>query len=162
MKNKAVFLDRDGVVNRELGDYILRYEEFEILPELIPFLYEVKQRGYKVIIITNQAGIAKGLYDHKLVDACHAFLIEELAGHGLQLDEIYYCPHHPDFGNCLCRKPKSLLIEKALARFDLDPAASLMIGDKPRDVEAANGAGVRGFLVPPNPTLDQLLECLNS
>jgi D-glycero-D-manno-heptose 1,7-bisphosphate phosphatase len=162
MKNKAVFLDRDGVVNRELGDYILRYEEFEILPELIPFLYEVKQRGYKVIIITNQAGIAKGLYDHKLVDACHSFLIEELAGHGLQLDEIYYCPHHPDFGNCLCRKPKSLLIEKALARFDLDPTASLMIGDKPRDVEAANGAGVRGFLVPPNPTLDQLLECLNS
>jgi D-glycero-D-manno-heptose 1,7-bisphosphate phosphatase len=162
MKNKAVFLDRDGVVNRELGDYILRYEEFEILPELIPFLYEVKKRGYKVIIITNQAGIAKGLYDHKLVDACHSFLIEELAGHGLQLDEIYYCPHHPDFGNCLCRKPKSLLIEKALARFELDPSASLMIGDKPRDVEAANGAGVRGFLVPPNPTLDQLLECLNS
>lgn len=162
MKNKAVFLDRDGVVNRELGDYILRYEEFEILPELIPFLYEVKKRGYKVIIITNQAGIAKGLYDHKLVDACHSFLIEELAGHGLKLDEIYYCPHHPDFGNCLCRKPKSLLIEKALARFELDPSASLMIGDKPRDVEAANGAGVRGFLVPPNPTLDQLLECLNS
>ena len=162
MKNKAVFLDRDGVVNRELGDYILRYEEFEILPELIPFLYEVKQRGYKVIIITNQAGIAKGLYDHKLVDACHTFLIEELAGHGLQIDEIYYCPHHPDFGNCLCRKPKSLLIEKALARFELDPSVSLMIGDKPRDVEAANGAGVRVFLVPPNPTLDQLLECLNS
>lgn len=162
MKNKAVFLDRDGVVNRELGDYILRYEEFDILPELIPFLYEVKQRGYKVIIITNQAGIAKGLYDHTLVDACHTFLIEELAGHGLQIDEIYYCPHHPDFGNCLCRKPKSLLIEKALARFELDPSVSLMIGDKPRDVEAANGAGVRGFLVPPNPTLDQLLECLNS
>jgi D-glycero-D-manno-heptose 1,7-bisphosphate phosphatase len=158
--NKAVFLDRDGVVNKELGDYILRYEEFEILPELIPFLYEVRKRGFKVIIITNQAGIAKGLYDHALVDACHAFLTEELAGHGLILDEIYYCPHHPDFGECLCRKPKSLLIEKALARFDLDPSQCLMIGDKDRDVEAAEGAGVKGFRVSPNPTLEQLLACL--
>ncbi len=160
--NKAVFLDRDGVVNKELGDYILRYEEFEVLPELIPFLYEVKRLGYKVIIITNQAGIAKGLYDHRLVDACHAFLKEELEGHGLAIDEIYYCPHHPDFGECLCRKPKSLLLEKAIARFELDPEKCLMIGDKQRDVDAAHGAGVRGFLVPPNPTLEQLLECLES
>ena len=76
--SKAVFLDRDGIVNKELGDYILRYEEFEILPELIPFLFEVKRRGYKIIIITNQAGIAKGLYNHDLVEACHDFLKEEL------------------------------------------------------------------------------------
>ena len=158
--NKAVFLDRDGIVNKELGDYILRYEEFEILPELIPFLFEVKRRGYKIIIITNQAGIAKGLYNHELVEACHAFLKEELSGHGIYLDEIYYCPHHPDFGECLCRKPKSLLIEKAIARFQLDPDQCFMIGDKLRDVQASEGAGVKGFQLPANPSLDQLFECL--
>jgi D-glycero-D-manno-heptose 1,7-bisphosphate phosphatase len=158
--NKAVFLDRDGIVNKELGDYILRYEEFEILPELIPFLFEVKRRGYKIIIITNQAGIAKGLYNHELVEACHTFLKEELSGHGIYLDEIYYCPHHPDFGECLCRKPKSLLIEKAIARFQLDPVQCFMIGDKLRDVQASEGAGVKGFQLPANPSLDQLFECL--
>lgn len=160
MKQKAVFLDRDGIVNRELGDYIMRYEEFELLPELIPFLYEVKRRGFLTIIITNQGGIAKGLYNHDLVNACHEFMIDELKGHHLGFDAIYYCPHHPDFGNCLCRKPASLLIEKAIGRFNLDPAACLMIGDKERDVQAANGAGVKGFQLPANPSLDQLLSCL--
>ena len=159
--NKAVFLDRDGIVNKELGDYIMRYEEFEVLPELIPFLYEVNRRGYKVIIITNQAGIAKGLYNRELVDACHDFLKEELAGHGLAIDAIYYCPHHPDYTECLCRKPKGLMIEKALARFQLDPSQCLMIGDKQRDVDAAHSAGIRVYLLPPNPTLEQLLQCLN-
>ena len=158
--SKAVFLDRDGIVNKELGDYILRYEEFEILPELIPFLFEVKRQVYKIIIITNQAGIAKGLYKHDLVEACHDFLKEELSGHGIYFDEIYYCPHHPDFGECLCRKPKSLLIEKAIARFQLDPDQCFMIGDKLRDVHASEGAGVKGFQLPANPSLDQLLECL--
>ncbi len=160
MSRKAVFLDRDGIVNREIGDYIQRFEEFELLPELIPFLYEVKKRGYLCIIITNQAGIAKELYKHDLVDACHDFMNEELAGHNLSFDAIYYCPHHPDFGNCLCRKPQSLLVQKAIGRFDLDPKLCLMIGDKDRDVEAAEGAGVKGYKLPPNPSLNQLLACL--
>jgi D-glycero-D-manno-heptose 1,7-bisphosphate phosphatase len=158
--NKAVFLDRDGIVNREIGDYIQRYEEFELLPDLFPFLYEVKKRGYLTIIITNQGGIAKGLYGHELVHACHDFMQEELGGHGLAFDAIYYCPHHPDFGNCLCRKPQSLLVEKALARFNIDPELSLMIGDKDRDVLAAGGAGVKGFRLPANPDFQELIACL--
>ncbi|MEX1188751.1 MAG: HAD-IIIA family hydrolase [Bacteroidia bacterium] len=160
MKRKAVFLDRDGIVNREIGDYIQRFEEFELLPELIPFLYEVKKRGYLCIIITNQAGIAKGLYNHELVDACHEFMNVELAGHQLSFDAIYYCPHHPDFNSCLCRKPQSLLVEKAIGKFDLDPNLCLMIGDKERDVQAAEGAVVKGYKLPANPSLNQLLECL--
>jgi D-glycero-D-manno-heptose 1,7-bisphosphate phosphatase len=160
MGNKAVFFDRDGIVNREIGDYIQRYEEFELLPELIPFLYEVKKRGYKMIIITNQAGIAKGLYNHDLVTACHDFMTEELKGHNLEFDAIYYCPHHPDFSACLCRKPESLLVQKAIGRFNLDPTKCIMLGDKDRDVEAAEGAGVKGFKLPANPSLNQLLACL--
>jgi D-glycero-D-manno-heptose 1,7-bisphosphate phosphatase len=160
MKNKAVFLDRDGIVNREIGDYIQKYEEFELLPDLIPFLYEVKRRGYLAIIITNQAGIAKGLYDHVLVDACHDFMNEELRGHQLAFDAIYYCPHHPDFSACLCRKPESILVQKAIGRFNLDPAQCLMIGDKDRDVEAAAGAGVKGFKLKANPDFEELLACL--
>jgi D-glycero-D-manno-heptose 1,7-bisphosphate phosphatase len=157
---KAVFLDRDGIVNREIGDYIKRYEEFELLPELFPFLYEVKKRGYLTVIITNQAGIAKGLYGHELVHACHDFMQEELSGHGLAFDAIYYCPHHPDFGQCLCRKPQSLLVEKAIGRFGLDPEKCFMIGDKDRDVQAAQGAGVKGFKLPANPTIEELMSCL--
>jgi len=156
---KAVFFDRDGVVNRELGDYIMTIEEFELLPEVIPFMLEAKKRGYMAIVITNQAGIAKGLYGHELVAKCHEFMTEELAGHKLGFDEIYYCPHHPDFGECLCRKPKSLFIEKAVARFNLDPEKCFMIGDKERDVLAANGAGVKGFQLRSNPSVDELMAC---
>jgi D-glycero-D-manno-heptose 1,7-bisphosphate phosphatase len=156
---KAVFFDRDGIVNREIGDYIMNIEEFEILPEVIPFLHEVKKRGYLAIIITNQAGIAKGLYTHELVHKCHQFMAEELAGHNLSFDEVYYCPHFPEQSECLCRKPKSLLIEKAIARFQLNPDACFMIGDKERDVQAANGAGVKGFKLASNPSLEELLSC---
>ena len=160
MKNKAVFLDRDGIVNREIGDYIQKYEEFELLPDLIPFLYEVKRRGYLCVIITNQGGIAKGLYQHELVDACHEFMAGELKGHNLAFDAIYYCPHHPDFSACLCRKPESLLIQKAVARFELETSKCLMIGDKDRDVQAAEGAGVKGYRLRANPDFEELIACL--
>lgn len=158
--NKAIFLDRDGIVNREIGNYIMRFEEFEILPSLIPFMKEAHRRGYRFILITNQAGIAKGLYDSSLVERCHQFLLEKLANHQLGFDEIYYCPHFPEYGACLCRKPGSLLLEKSIARFKLNPADCIMIGDRERDIEAAAGAGVRGFLLPSNPSLENMLHCL--
>lgn len=158
---RAIFLDRDGIVNKEIGNYILRFEEFEILPNLIPFMKEAKKQGYIFIIITNQAGIAKGLYGPELVDRCHDFLAEKLAEHQLNFEEMYYCPHFPEYGECLCRKPKSLLVEKGLARFKLNPKNCIMIGDKQRDVDAAMGAGIRGFLLPPNPSLEEMLNCLS-
>ena len=157
---KAVFLDRDGIVNTELGDYIMNFAQFEIHQPLIPFLKEVKRRGYLTIIITNQGGIAKKLYGHELVKQCHDFLQAELAKDHLEFDAIYYCPHHPQSGECLCRKPSGLLIEKAIARFELDKSQCLMIGDKQRDVDAAHLAGISGYLLPPNPDLSSLLNCL--
>jgi D-glycero-D-manno-heptose 1,7-bisphosphate phosphatase len=158
---KAVFLDRDGIINTELGDYIMNFGEFEIHQPLIPFLKEVKKRGYLTIIITNQGGIAKQLYGHDLVDQCHQYLQQVLSADNLAFDAIYYCPHHPQSGACLCRKPAGLLIEKAIARFQLDKSQCLMIGDKQRDVDAANAAGISGFLLPPNPDVESLLNCLN-
>lgn len=157
---KAVFFDRDGIVNTELGDYIMCFEDFEIHQPLIPFLKEVKRRGFLTIIITNQGGIAKGLYGHDLVNECHRFMQQELGREGLAFDAIYYCPHHPEGGNCLCRKPSGLLIEKAIARFSLDKTACFMLGDKKRDVEAAHSAGIAGYLFPPNPDTESLMNIL--
>jgi D-glycero-D-manno-heptose 1,7-bisphosphate phosphatase len=157
---KVIFLDRDGIVNKELGDYILNFESFEIHPPLIPFLKKAKSQGYEFIIVTNQAGIAKGLYTPQLVEDCHLYLESHLMGLGLSFLEIYYCVHHPDYGKCLCRKPQGVFIEKAIARFKIDKNKSFMLGDKQRDVDAANSAGIKGILLPPNPTLNQLLACL--
>lgn len=159
---KAVFLDRDGIVNKELGDYILSLDEFTIHPPFIEFLKVVLQKGYEAVIITNQGGIAKGRYGHSLVEACHKVLWEVLEKEGLSIREAYYCPHHPEGGNCLCRKPSGLMIEKAIARFGYDKSQSLMIGDKQRDVDAALDAGIRGYLLPANPSIDVLLSCLQT
>jgi D-glycero-D-manno-heptose 1,7-bisphosphate phosphatase len=158
---KAVFLDRDGIINTELGDYIMNFGEFEIHPPLIPFLKEVKKRGYLTIVITNQGGIAKKLYGHDLVEQCHQYLQQVLTADDLAFDAIYYCPHHPQSGACLCRKPAGLLIEKAIASFQLEKSQCLMIGDKQRDVDAAHAAGISGYLLPPNPDVELLLNCLN-
>lgn len=157
---KVIFLDRDGIVNTELGDYVMNMEDFEIHQPIIPFLKEATKMGFSVVIITNQAGIAKGLYGHDLVKEQHDLVKNLFNNKGIHLLEAYYCPHHPDFGECLCRKPKSLLIEKAIARFGIDRQSSLMIGDKLRDVEAANGAGVKGYQVESNPSFETLMSLI--
>jgi D-glycero-D-manno-heptose 1,7-bisphosphate phosphatase len=91
------------------------------------------------------------------VERLHAYLHAHLARHGAAIDAVYYCPHHPQQGRCLCRKPGPLLLERAIARYGIDAAASVMIGDRDRDVEAAAAVGVRGILVEPNaPLLDVL------
>lgn len=155
---KAVFLDRDGVINRERGEYTWRLEDFEILPGVVEGLKTLQDKGYLLIVITNQAGIAKGLYAHADVDNAHGKLKDELNKAGVELTEIYYCPHHTDYGKCLCRKPGSLLVEKAIARFGVDAANSVFIGDKPRDIEAAENAGVKGVLVEANTNFVEILK----
>jgi D-glycero-D-manno-heptose 1,7-bisphosphate phosphatase len=160
MKNKAVFLDRDGVVNRELGRYVYTLDEFVINPGLIQAIKKLKDAGYLVIIITNQGGIARGIYKKEKVQCLHNILSERLMKLGVAIDEIYICPHHDDYEKCLCRKPGSLLIEKAIARFNIDPKKSLMIGDSDRDVKAANNAGVRGVKIVPNTNILSVIEDL--
>jgi D-glycero-D-manno-heptose 1,7-bisphosphate phosphatase len=157
---RVLFLDRDGVLNRDRGEYTWRVEDFELLPGVIDGLKELSSRGYDFIVITNQGGIAKKLYDHDDVNRLHDHLKTLLEHHGISLLEIYYCPHHPVHGQCLCRKPGSLLIEKAVARFGIDPSASIMIGDMERDVNAATAAGVEAVLVPTNSNFIDVIKQL--
>ena len=151
--NKALFLDRDGVINHDPGDYTFTLEEFVILPTVVEALKLATDNGFKIIIITNQGGIAKGLYTHEVVHSMHQKLASICEDGGVEITAVYYSPHHPDFGNSLSRKPGSLLIERALARYAIDPDKSVMIGDRDRDVVCANGAGVRGVLMPTNGAL---------
>ena len=155
MMNKAIFLDRDGVINTERG-FTYRLEDFVILPDLFDMLKWFREKGYLLIVVSNQSGVAKELYKKEDVEMLHAYLNKELKKNDLYLDEIYYCVHHPDVSNCICRKPDSLFIEKALARFNIDPARSYFIGDKDRDIEAAEKAGVNGLLIEANSSLNLL------
>jgi len=150
--NKAVFLDRDGVINVERG-YTHRIEDFVILPDLVENLKLYLSKGYLLVVVSNQSGVAKGLYTQADVETIHSFLTNELTKHDIHLSEIYYCIHHPDVSKCICRKPDSLFVEKALARFDIDPSRSYFIGDKDRDVQAAEKAGVKGILIEANSPL---------
>lgn len=161
---KAVFLDRDGVLNRERGMHTWTLEDFEVLPGVPEALKRLQDAGHALVVITNQSGIGLGLYGHAEVATLHRYLHAMLAEHGVRLTAILYCPHHPSKGRCLCRKPGSLLLEKAIARYGLDAARSVMIGDRDRDVEAATAAGVRGILVEANaPLLPVVLnEVLNA
>ena len=155
--NKAIFLDRDGVINVERG-FTYRLEDFVILPDLIEVLQLFQQKGYLLIIVSNQSGIAKKLYKQSDVEILHNYLVKELSDNNITLSEIYYCVHHPDVSRCICRKPDSLFVEKALARFNIDPTKSYFIGDKERDTEAAEKAGVKGILIESNISLKTILN----
>ncbi len=160
MANKAIFLDRDGVINVERG-YTHRLEDFVILPDLIEVLQLLQEKGYLLIIVSNQSGVAKELYMQKDVEMLHDYLLIELKKNNITLSEIYYCIHHPDVSRCICRKPDSLFIEKALSRFDIDATTSYFIGDKERDVQAAEKAGVKGILIEANSSLKLILNQIN-
>lgn len=155
-KNKAIFLDRDGVINKEIDDYITSVDLFELNKGLIPFLQKRHEEGYLFIVITNQGAIEKGKLTTSELHHIHEKMTRELLAEGIELAAIYYCPHHSDLSNCLCRKPKSLMIEKSLARFDIDATASYIIGDKPRDVACGEAAGVKGIYIPSNQVTDLL------
>jgi D-glycero-D-manno-heptose 1,7-bisphosphate phosphatase len=139
---KAVFLDRDGVINRDILSYTFRLEDFIILDGTIEAMKIFRDKGYRMIVITNQGGIGRKLYGHEDVKILHDHLTSLLKAENIFLDAIYYCPHHPETSACLCRKPGSLLLEKAVARFGLVAAQSYFIGDMDRDMEAGRGAGV--------------------
>ena len=156
--NKAVLLDRDGVINRERNDYTFRIEDFEILPDVFEALKLLQKAGYLLIIISNQSGLGRGLFKIEDTEKMHDYLLEKLTKNGIRIEEIYYCVHHPETGSCLCRKPDSLNVEKALARFNIDPALSYFIGDKERDVLAGEKVGVKGILIESNTSLVKAIQ----
>jgi len=143
-RNKAIFLDRDGVINKEIG-YVYRAEDFILTNDIVPSLKKLQDAGFIFIVVTNQSGIAKELYTHEDVARVHAYMLGLLNKNGITISEIYYCPHHSDVEPCTCRKPDSGMLEKGIARFNIDISKSFMIGDKERDILAAEKAGVKAF-----------------
>jgi len=142
--HKCIFLDRDGVLNRERGEYTYKLQDFEILDGVSESLEILKASGYLLIVITNQAGIAKGIYSAEDVLNCHSFFQAQTGG---LIDDIYFCPHHPVSTESLLRKPDSLMIEKAMAKWEIDAQRSFMVGDSVRDIQSAQKVGVKGILV---------------
>ncbi len=139
---RCLFLDRDGVINAapQEGEYIRRWEEFRLLPEAVSWIRLFKAAGYLVIVLTNQRGIALGLYTHDDLHALHEKMLAELAAHGAVLDDIFYCPHEE--GACACRKPRPGLVLEAQRKWDIDLSASLLIGDSDRDRRLAEICGI--------------------
>ncbi len=156
---KAIFLDRDGVINRERGDYTWRKEDFEFNSGIFDFLKIMLERGFLLFIISNQGGIAKGIFTQNTVEDLHAFMLHTLESHQIHITDLYYCPHHNDIELCLCRKPNSLLLEKAAARYGINCKQSYFIGDANRDVMAAEKAGIIPFKIQAN---DNLMKHLNT
>jgi len=146
-KAKAAFIDRDGVINEERG-YVHSVEEFVVLPGVIEGLKLLQNAGYLLVVVTNQAGLARGYYNFEKMAKLHQHLSEVLAEENVALDAIYYCPHHPqgkipDLSiNCMCRKPQPGMLLKAIQHFQIDRRASVMIGDKSSDIQAGKSAGV--------------------
>jgi D-glycero-D-manno-heptose 1,7-bisphosphate phosphatase len=145
MSYPAVFLDRDGTINEEMG-YINHLSRFRLLPQTIPAIRRLNETGFRVVIITNQSGAARGYFPEVLVEKVHAHLEMLLAAGGAHMDGIYVCLHAPE-AKCACRKPQPTLIHRAARDLDLDLARSYAVGDRYRDVETAANAGVQGILV---------------
>jgi len=149
---RAVFLDRDGVINVEKG-YLHRIEDFAFLPGVPQALRLLKDAGFLLIVVTNQSGVARGYYSLAAVHQLHRHLQNELAVAGVAIDGFYICPHHPEHGSadsageCDCRKPLPGMIESAISDFRIDPARSYLVGDKLSDIEAGRSAGCRPLLV---------------
>lgn len=155
---KALFLDRDGVINRERGEYTYKIVDFEILPSVLESLQLAQSKGYLLIIITNQGGIAKGIYTHQDVAKVHRYLEEELVKNGINLTDIFYSPHHQDYSKSLDRKPDTLMFEKAMALYNINPKHSFMIGDSQRDIIASEKVGVKGIKIEPNSSIFGIVQ----
>lgn len=145
--NKALFLDRDGTINVDKG-HVYKIEDFEFIKGMPEFIKKYNDQDYKVIVISNQAGIAKGYYTREDVDKLHKYINQELAKIGAHIDAFYICPHHPDYtGECNCRKPKTGMIEQAIRDFDIDASESILYGDKPWDIECGERCNIKSYYV---------------
>jgi len=153
MSNRAIFFDRDGVVNRRLADdYVKNVGELELLPAVAEVLARAHGDGFLTVVVTNQRGVARGLMTERDVADIHAVMqqrLEQLGGS--RFDAIYHCPHGID-DNCPCRKPKPGLLLQAAREHDIDLSRSWMIGDTESDIEAGAAAGCRTALLAPRTT----------
>jgi D-glycero-D-manno-heptose 1,7-bisphosphate phosphatase len=149
---RAIFMDRDGTVTEEVG-YVNHVSRLELFPWSAPAVRAINESPFLAVLVTNQAGVARGYFAEDLVGRVHEKLIEELGAGGARLDAIYYCPHHPSAGEppyrqrCECRKPEPGMLLRAAADLGLDLSASYVIGDKYSDVAMAHRVGARGVMV---------------
>ncbi len=163
----AAFLDRDGVLNQDLG-YVHRVADFHWLPGAVQACRRLQEAGYALVVVTNQSGVARGLYTLADVETLHAHMKAELAKASVQLTDVYACPHLPGGTlaayslDCDCRKPRPGMLLQAMREHDLDPSRSVLFGDKSSDLQAGAAAGVaRGYLVGEGQPLPDLASAVD-
>ena len=156
-KLKTIFLDRDGVINKERNDYVKSISELEIFPNVAKNVELLKNAGFLVVIITNQSAINRGLLTHEMVHKIHDSIQNHLKKNGTCVDGFFYCPHKPD-ENCNCRKPKSGLLHQAILELNIDLNSSWMIGDSNSDIEAAISIGCKAIKIDNNFSLDNAVD----
>lgn len=145
-KYKLIILDRDGVINEDSEEYIKSPEEWIPIAGSLAAIAKLNQAGYKVVVATNQSGIARGYFTGQTLQKIHQKMRDELAKAGGHLDDIVYCPHHPD-DNCLCRKPEPGMLKKILQKFNVSAKEVLYIGDSLKDILVAKRIGCDAFFV---------------
>ena len=143
---KLVILDRDGTINVDSDQYIKSPDEWRPIPGSLEAIARLTQAGYRLVVATNQSGIARGLFDVATLNAIHDSMHSAVAQAGGRIEAVFFCPHAAD-SDCACRKPKPGMLEAAIADHDLDPSRCFMIGDKLADVQAGQRAKMRGVLV---------------
>jgi len=150
--SRAIFIDRDGTLNEDIG-YVSTPDELILYPWAAEAVRLVNSSAFRAIVITNQSGIARGMYSEQTLGAIHERMITELAREGARIDSVYYCPHHPDIGSvefrkdCNCRKPRTGMLDAAAREHNIDLTQSFIIGDKSSDILLADRAGARSTLV---------------
>lgn len=160
--NKAVFLDRDGVINAKgKSYYIYRTDDFSFNEGVFEALRYFSSQGYLLIIITNQGGIAKDVFTPEQMDELHRYMQSALKSENIEITDIFFCPHHPDIETCECRKPGTLLFRKAIEKYDIDPRNSFMIGDSETDIIPADKLGIKGIMIPTNGNMVDLVVSKN-
>jgi D-glycero-D-manno-heptose 1,7-bisphosphate phosphatase len=162
MTNKFIILDRDGVINYDSPFYIKNPDEWHAIPGSLNAIADLNRAGFHVLVVTNQSGVGRGFYDLEMLDRIHEKLVQELAEVGGYIDEIFFCPHHPD-DNCPCRKPKLELFYRIQKKYGLQFSDTFYIGDSYSDVQAAFTSGCKPILVLTSKgqqTLDDHPECL--
>jgi D-glycero-D-manno-heptose 1,7-bisphosphate phosphatase len=163
----GIFFDRDGTLNTEV-DYLSKPEELQLIPNAARAIREANRAGLKVFVITNQSGIARGLFTEADLHRIHHHFENLLAEQGARIDKIFYCPHHPDYGIppyrvlCSCRKPKTGMLEEAMKEFGIRLEDSFVIGDRCVDIKTGNNAGCGTILVRTGYGALELDECRKS
>jgi len=145
MQLKTVFLDRDGVVNKDVG-YVHKIKDFQFIDSLLESCHLLNSKGYEIIIVTNQSGIGRGFYTLSEFNELNDWMISKFNDYGVKILDVYFCPHAPD-DDCNCRKPKTGMFDKAFSNYKIDKKNSWMIGDREDDITAARNAGIQNTVL---------------